>query len=87
MKSKVGMCHVRAEKIESSQLKPGDLYSRLGPEYWNIAMDKAFIGEPAYIRSNVPEDADERETVYKLTVWWEGQQIDPTKPPGYKGDK
>lgn len=62
---------VQATKIEASHLKPGDLFSDRGPEYWNT-IDK-FPSTPLFVRTNNP-DTDEMDelsgnaSVFLLTI-------------------
>lgn len=64
------MARVTATPILGRDLRPGDLFSARGPEYWAGAMDKRSIGESVYVRTNAPADhaPDGDETVYKITI-------------------
>ena len=62
---------IMCELVKGRDLKPGDLFSIYGPEYWDTALDKGSIGEKVYIRTNVSADQsrDDPETlVYRITT-------------------
>jgi len=61
---------VKAEKVIASALQPGDLFSTVGPDYWDYAIMGPAIGERVYIRTHTPADRapDGRTSVYKLTI-------------------
>ncbi len=61
---------VTAERIIAKKLKPGDLFSIYGPEYWDNALDRGSIGEAVYLRTHEPaESAGDADTmVYKITI-------------------
>lgn len=46
---------VQAEACMLSDLKPGDLYSPLGPEYWNHLDETTKVGQEIAVRSNLAE--------------------------------
>ncbi len=61
---------IHAEAIAAKELRPGDLFSIAGPEYWDDFPYKQGVGERVYIRTctsavGLP-DAD--DTVYRITV-------------------
>lgn len=64
------MIIIRTEPVKGRDLQPGDLFSTLGPEYWDLFGQRDGVGERVYIRTNAPAgnfpDAD--EYVYKITV-------------------
>ena len=64
------MAKVIAELIKGRELKPGDLFSTAGPNYWNLALDKGSIGERVYVRTNTPADMtlDADEDIYRITI-------------------
>jgi len=61
---------VKAELIVARDLKPGELFSTVGEEYWGDALDHGSVGECVYIRSNVPSSyfPDDHEAVYRITI-------------------
>ncbi len=86
-----------AVKTEEQNLKPGDLYSERGPEYWNKAMGKNYLpGVPLLVRTNDETQSDPHASVFRLTVVLEDTEkgtsdrdshvikpeFDPHKPPG-----
>lgn len=58
---------IRAEKVEAKYLKPGDLYSTVGHEYWDHAMFRGEIGITVLIRSAVDADGGD-ELVYRIFI-------------------
>ena len=61
---------IKAEEVLARDLKPGDLFSTVGPEYWAIAMDAGSIGERVYIRTNIlaGEAPDPDLSVFRITI-------------------
>jgi hypothetical protein len=61
---------IKTEKIVASTLQPGDLFSTLGPDYWDDAIMGPSIGERVYIRTHTPSNRapDPSLMVYKLTI-------------------
>lgn len=60
---------IRSEPVKSKDLKPGDLFSTVGPLYWGQSFSS--IGEKVYIRTEhalYPEANDADLTVYRLTI-------------------
>ncbi len=77
-----------AVRTEAQHLKPGDIYSPLGPEYWNKAMTRD-IAAPVYMRSNVPLQDGLDETVFRLSIELintdgssQMYRFEPHTPPG-----
>ena len=61
---------VHAEACTGRDLKPGDLFSTMGSDYWsNIQLNHA-IGEKVYIRTNEPCDTapDADLPIFRITV-------------------
>jgi len=61
----------KATPIRAGDLKPGDLFSIVGPTYWDNVDKSNSIGEKAYIRSNTPASAaiDSPDTmVYQISI-------------------
>ena len=61
---------VKAELTTGRDLKPGDLFSTVGPEYWATINERPSVGERVYIRTNTPADIflDVDEPIYRITV-------------------
>ncbi len=60
-------------KIKGKDLKPGDLFSTVGPEFWetgDASRDVECIGHKVYIRTEAPPETveDGESFVYKITV-------------------
>lgn len=77
-----------AVRTEAKHLLPGDLYSPLGPDYWNKAMTRD-IAAALYIRSNASLQDGQDETVFRLAIELvnadgssQMYQFDPHRPPG-----
>lgn len=64
------MATVSTERIKAKDLKPGDLFSTIGPLYWKTALDMGGCGERVYIRTNAPAGAfpDSEDFVYRITI-------------------
>lgn len=60
---------VIATPVKSQDLKPGDLFSTAGPEYWDFFADKLGVGERVYIRTctETPKDQYD-ENIYRITI-------------------
>ena len=84
---------VIATQVEWHHLKPGDLFSEMGPAFWNRAMGGGLTGW-CCIRSNDDEVESDSASVYRLTVVLESEEgtarnahvmhhgLDPSAPPG-----
>lgn len=61
---------IKATKCKGLELKPGDLFSTVGPEYWDHFTERDSIGERVYIRTNTPaSNANDCNTdVYLIEV-------------------
>jgi hypothetical protein len=64
------MVRIQAEQVKGKDLKPGDLFSAAGSEYWDHFEDAPGVGEKAYIRTSTPAEfaPDMDEVVYRLTI-------------------
>ena len=65
------MKHLRIDAIVvySEDLRPGDLFSTDGPEYWNFYEGNKSIGERCYIRTSEPTPADQTGIeIYRLEI-------------------
>jgi hypothetical protein len=51
---------IKAIPVRAEDLKPGELFSTAGPEYWDSIDDRESLGERAYIRTNTPCPADQK---------------------------
>ena len=57
-----------AEPMIGGELRPGDLFSTVGPEYWDLQTRNA-IGERVYIRTNTPTPPSQyHEPIYRITI-------------------
>lgn len=62
------MIHFRATETTCDQIKPGEMFSTAGPEYWENTSPHA-IGEKVYLRSNGPcPPADANEPIFRIEV-------------------
>ena len=61
---------ILAEACKGRDLKPGDLFSTRGQDYWSNIQYNCAIGEKVYIRTEEPCDSapDADMTVYRITV-------------------
>lgn len=61
---------VLATAVHGRDLEPGDLFSLLGPDYWDRALDGATLGESVFIRTNLPTELtpDPNTIVCKITI-------------------
>lgn len=58
-----------ATPVLAGQLKPGDLFSTAGPEYWLNERDLTAVGERVFIRTEAPTPEDQRmEVVYRIEI-------------------
>jgi hypothetical protein len=69
--------YITATRTRADELKPGDLFSIVGDEYWSTALDSESIGECVYIRTNIDHAVahDGNTYVYRIVV--ELQDIAP----------
>ncbi len=65
-----GFIKIQTTEIIAKDLKPGDLFSTAGPEYWLHFNETRSIGEKIYIRTNQTSDnvVDCDQIVYKIEV-------------------
>ncbi len=60
---------IKAEAINSRDLKAGDLFSVAGPEHWNQFGKVPFcVGEKVYIHTGQPQRDSKHENVYRITI-------------------
>jgi hypothetical protein len=61
---------IKAERIVASDLRPGDLFSTIGSDYWDDAIMGPSIGEKVFVRTHTPPDRapDSDLMVYRLTI-------------------
>lgn len=61
---------IQATRIQGRDLKPGDLFSTVGTDYWNQFETRDSVGERVYIRTNAPANMfpDANEFVYRIKV-------------------
>lgn len=64
------MAKVVATEVKARELEPGDLFSSLGPEYWDTALEGDSVGERVYIRTHQSADSasDADSPVYRIEV-------------------
>lgn len=59
---------VKAKKIKAKNLKPGDLFSALGQEHWDINGYQG-VGQKIYFRTDTPTPEDQaNDEIYKITL-------------------
>jgi hypothetical protein len=61
---------IKATPVKAYELKPGDLFSTRGADYWSMFSWKGGLGEQVYIRTDVPADSspDADSIIYKIEV-------------------
>lgn len=60
---------VVATLVKAKELKPGDLFSVIGPAYWENIDAKESIGEKVWLRTNTPTPPDQAEAdVYLIKI-------------------
>jgi len=61
---------ITAVQVLGRDLKPGDLFSIAGPDYWRTVPGKGSVGEQVYIRTDTPADqfVDADEPIYRITI-------------------
>jgi len=59
-----------ASPCKGRDLKPGDLFSTVGPSYWDHFHENRSIGERVYIRTETPcENAPDADApVFRVTI-------------------
>jgi len=61
--------HIVAETVKCVDIKIGDLFSRLPPEYWQRFAMLSSLGEKVYIRTNGPVPDDElNDTTTRIRI-------------------
>lgn len=70
---------ITATPVKAHELKPGDLFSTYGPDYWSLFDMRQSIGESVYIRTLAPplDDSEKNLTVYRIVI--ERDKIEPQK--------
>jgi hypothetical protein len=59
---------IKAELIKCKDLKPGDLFSIRGQDYWGVPSQTA-VGEKVYMRTEVPCPIGQaEEDIYLITI-------------------
>lgn len=64
---------ITATPVKASELEPGDLFSTVGPEYWDHTSfgdgESLAVGERVYIRTHAPTPSDQADhEVYRIEV-------------------
>jgi hypothetical protein len=62
------MVRIKAEPVLGKDLKPGELFSTRGADYWDHFPTRPSIGESVYIRTAQPPYGDGDEPVFRITV-------------------
>ena len=67
-----------AVQCRGHELKAGDLFSTVGPEYWDRVVEHCSIGEKVYIRTGRPSTyaSDKDSLVYRITFKSESAEGD-----------
>lgn len=59
---------ILAIPVQAAELRPGDLFSTVGPKYW-ANRDPNAVGEKVYIRTDAPTpDEQAHEPVFRITI-------------------
>ena len=61
---------ITAVQVLGRDLRPGDLFSTVGQDYWDTACNKFSVGECVYVRTNTPTEMykDGDEPIYRITL-------------------
>jgi hypothetical protein len=64
------MIRIRTELVYPKDLKPGELFSTVGDNYWQNFSEKDSYGERVYIRTPAPAENFEgaQEPIYRITI-------------------
>ena len=55
--------------VKAKDLRPGDLFSNAGADYWNGRRDKTAVAEKVYMRTECPCPVDqENDKVYRVMM-------------------
>ena len=60
-----------ATPVKSEDIAPGEMFSTVGPDYWDLAMSgvRGALGERVYLRTLYPIPPSEMgEPIYRITV-------------------
>lgn len=63
---------IKAFNVKASDLKPGDLFSTQGNEYWGHPERQAGypVGEKVYIRTTIPcPESEKEESIYLIKIF------------------
>ena len=64
-----------ATPVKSEDIAPGEMFSNVGPDYWDLAMSgvRGAIGERVYLRTLYPTPPSEVGVpIYRITVRRDG---------------
>lgn len=62
------MIRFKATEVNCEEIKPGDAFSNIGPDYWDHAASHG-LGERVYLRTNTPiNPADVGQTTFRIEV-------------------
>lgn len=63
---------ILAEPMKCRDLKPGDLFSVYGPDYWGDLGHESHgaVGESVYVRTHVPAQGtgEEDDLIFRITI-------------------
>ncbi len=60
---------IKVTSVKGAELKPGELFSTAGPEYWAVKRDPNAIGEKVYIRTDAPTPESQKDVViYRIEI-------------------
>lgn len=61
---------IKAVPIKAKDLKPGDLFSAVGPEYWDHYELRSAVAEKVWLRTDASplDNSEDDETVYRIEV-------------------
>ena len=60
---------IKAEAMLGGELRPGDMFSTAGQEYWDRALEGPSIGEQVYIRTNSPTPPQEAKVpIFRIVI-------------------
>ncbi len=61
------MYKVIATRVNSAELKPGDLFSAMGQEFWDTPVPPGCIGQALFVRTD-GECFDTHKDVYRIEI-------------------
>lgn len=71
------MIRIIAKPIKAKDLKPGDLFSTAGPEYWSYMGTRKSIGEKVYVRTDAADPVDQGQAeVFRIVIVKQSPQLE-----------